>query len=99
MGEAEVPDPKVGQWYKDPNGASFEVVAVDEDDGTIEVQHFDGTVEEFEMDAWMDSNLEITAPPEDYSGSLDIERADYGLERDGTAPPDSDFLGYTDRAE
>ena len=98
MRDIEVPYPKVGQWYKDPAGASFEVVALDEDDDTIEIQHFDGTIEELEMDGWMDSYFEIAEPPEDYSGSLDIVREDYPIEQ-GDTRGNGDFLGYTDRAE
>ena len=39
------PAPVVGQWYARPGGDSFEVVAIDRDDGTIEIQYFDGTIE------------------------------------------------------
>ena len=28
--------PVIGQWFSRPNGTLFEVVAVDEDDGTVE---------------------------------------------------------------
>ena len=89
--------PRVGAWYKDAAGALFEIVAIDEDDSTIEIQHFDGTVEEMDMDAWFDAEIAAASAPEDYSGSLDIEREDYGLDREGAAP-DSDYLGYVDRA-
>ena len=98
MRDVEVPYPKVGEWYKHPSGALFEVVAVDEDDGTIDVQHFDGTVEEHDMDAWMDAGYELAEAPEDYSGSLDIEREDFATER-GEVHPEADYLGYADRAD
>jgi hypothetical protein len=32
--------PVIGKWFRRPNGALFEVVAVDEEDGTIEIQFF-----------------------------------------------------------
>ncbi len=38
--------PIVGCWYQANLGVTFEVVAVDEDDMTIEIQHFDGSIEE-----------------------------------------------------
>ena len=44
--------PEIGAWYRVRGGDSFEVVAIDEDDGTIEVQYFDGTVEEMEREDW-----------------------------------------------
>ena len=74
--------PRVGEWYVDPRGVTFEVVAVDEEEGSIEVQYFDGTVTEYDVEAWLDMNLHEIDPPEDWSGSLDIEREDYGVELD-----------------
>ncbi|MFO1409689.1 MAG: DUF6763 family protein [Steroidobacteraceae bacterium] len=46
------PQPAIGEWYRQHGEQLFEVVAVDEDSGTIEVQYFDGTVEEMEFDDW-----------------------------------------------
>ena len=42
--------PVIGNWFSKPNGNLFEVVAVDEDDGTIEIQQFDGTIGEIEIE-------------------------------------------------
>jgi hypothetical protein len=98
MRDVEVPYPKVGEWYRHPSGMLFEVVAIDEDDSTIDVQHFDGTVEEHDMDAWMDAGYELTDAPEDYSGSLDMEREDFATDR-GEVHPEADYLGYADRAD
>lgn len=76
-------DPIVGNWYKDiDSDQTFEVVAVDEDEGTIEIQHFDGDVEELDLDTWYEMELEFIEPPEDWTGPYD------DLERDD--------LGYTD---
>lgn len=76
----ETPRPIVGNWYRRKNGETFEIVAVDEDDQTIEVQHFDGTVEEFDFEAWdegwEDALLETAEPPEDWTGSVDVEPED-----------------------
>lgn len=63
----------------------FEVVAIDEDDATIEIQHYDGTVGEYDLEAWNDLVLTEAEPPEDWSGSLDMEREDYGVDRDERA--------------
>jgi hypothetical protein len=72
--------PIVGDWYRRRGGELFEVVAVDDDDGTIEVQHFDGTVEELDFDSWgeqwEDALLEAAEAPEDWTGSVDIEPED-----------------------
>ena len=74
-------NPVVGDWYKRPGGSLFEVVAYDEDDATIEVQHYDGTVEEYEFEAWREMFLTKVEPPEDWSGSFDMELEDYGVDR------------------
>jgi hypothetical protein len=72
--------PTIGDWFTHPAGDLFEVVAVDEDDATIEIQYFDGTIEELDVDSWGELKCRDAVPPEDYSGSMDIEREDYGLE-------------------
>jgi hypothetical protein len=72
------PQPSIGDWYRQKEGgALFEVVAYDADDGTIEIQYFDGTVEEMDIEdwdgQWEDGALEGAEPPEDWSGSVDID--------------------------
>ena len=82
--------------------ALFEVVAVDEDDRTIEIQHFDGTVEEFEVDAWNELPLVEVQPPEDWSGSVDMDREDYETNSNSDTIPETDWsdaLDFLDRAE
>jgi hypothetical protein len=74
-------EPRVGDWYRTPGGVPFEVVAVDEDDGTVEIQYFDATVEEMDLDTWKALILEAIEPPEDWSGALDIEHEDDGVDR------------------
>lgn len=67
------PQPGIGDWYRLNGGALFEVVALDDDDGTIEIQYFDGTVEEMDIEdweaQWEDGALEPAQAPEDWSGS------------------------------
>jgi len=46
------PQPGIGDWYRLNGGSLFEVVALDDDDGTIEIQYFDGTVEELDIEDW-----------------------------------------------
>jgi hypothetical protein len=86
------PQPAIGDWYRLSGGALFEVVALDEDDGTIEIQYFDGTVEEMDVEDWEaqwdDGVLESAEAPEDWTGSVDVESE--GGERRGAG---SDSLG------
>ena len=94
------PNPVVGDWYRH-NGASFEVVAIDRDDGTVEVQHFDGTLEEFDLDTWAEQEFEQGQPPEDWTGSVDVEPEDYETERElvAAAVAWADPLMCLDRSE
>lgn len=95
-----LPTPSIGDWYQAPGGVLFEVVAVNEQDGTIDIQHFDGTVEELDLDAWEESEFQAAEPPEDYSGSLDIEREDYRADLEQPAKQEwSNPLDYLDRSE
>jgi hypothetical protein len=75
-------EPRIGDWYKNVYGDTFEIVAIDRDDGTLEIQYFDGTIEELDLDTWQELPVEPAEPPEDWSGSLDIEREDYGVDLD-----------------
>ncbi|MDJ0906962.1 MAG: hypothetical protein QNI96_13165 [Woeseiaceae bacterium] len=69
--------PTIGKWFRRPDGALLEVVAVDEDDRTIEIQMFDGTIDEVEAEAWRELFLVEIAAPEDWSGSVDMDPDDY----------------------
>lgn len=69
--------PIVGDWYLTQNGQTFEVVAVDEEDGTVEIQYFDGDVEEIEFNVWRQMAIVETEPPEDWSGAMDMMREDF----------------------
>ena len=72
--------PVIGNWYRIQGSDSFEVVAFDEDDGTIELQYFDGTVEEMDIEdweaQWEDGAIEAGEAPEDWTGSVDVEPED-----------------------
>ncbi len=55
------------------------MISVDETSRTLELQHFDGDVEEIESDDWYRMTLELAAPPEDWTGPVDdVERDDLG---------------------
>ena len=78
--------PVIGKWFRRPNGALFEVVAVDEHDGTIEMQYFDGTIDEVDLESWPGLLLVEVSAPEDWSGSVDMDPEDY-LGRSGSDMP------------
>ncbi len=71
--------PVIGDWYKTLAGETFEIVALDEDDQTVEIQYEDGSIEELDLDTWYDLELEQVESPSDWSGSLDMDREDFGI--------------------
>lgn len=79
-------EPRIGDWYQAINGDKFEIVALDEDEATLEIQHYDGAVEEIDFDTWEEMELISIEPPEDWSGSYDLERDDYGVDLELTGP-------------
>jgi hypothetical protein len=61
-------DPIVGDWYLS-YGKLFEVVAIDDDERILEVQHADGDLEEIDMDDWATrcraGAVQLADPPDD----------------------------------
>ncbi len=60
-------EPVVGAFYEDleEDGRTFEVLAFDENDGTIEIQYGDGTTDEIDLDDWYGMDLEQLESDED----------------------------------
>ena len=83
--------PVIGQWFRRPNGVVFEVVAIDEDGGTVEIQLYDGTIDEIDLDNWAELLLTETSAPEDWTASVDMD-ADDVKEANGNEIPN----GYYD---
>ncbi len=86
--------PVIGQWFRRPSGVMFEVVAVDEQERTVEIQQFDGTIDEFDVENWTDLLLTEVSAPEDWSGSVDMDPEDV-LYNNGADIP----FGYHDPME
>lgn len=96
------PAPVIGEWYRYPGGESFEVVAIDTDDRTIEIQYYDGTIEELELEEWLENEILSTEPPEDWTGSVDVEPEDTENEYEsepGNGKGWGDPLQFVDRGE
>ncbi|MGH8505158.1 MAG: DUF6763 family protein [Stenotrophobium sp.] len=79
----------VGNWYQ-TDGEPFEIVGVDPQAEIVLVQHFDGTLEEIDFDNWLELAARPAAPPEDYSGALDIVSDDF-------SQTDEDFATHPGR--
>ena len=83
-------NPLEDQWYAYiDKGQRFCIIAVNEEANTVEVQHFDGDVEEFTLDEWRELNIQLSEPPENWDGALDIgEQDDLGTEVTDTTQED-----------
>ena len=85
-------DPIIDNWYfHNDKGQQFMVVAVDQDKKLIEMQHFDGDIEEINFSHWYDMDIEIGTAPENWSGASDVgEVDDYGTGVTDTKPEEWD---------
>jgi len=68
--------PIIGNWYHAPNQPLFEVVALDEADSLIEIQFYEGDIDEMDLETWNSMEIENAAPPEDWAGAYDDEDSD-----------------------
>lgn len=86
--------PIVGNWYSHRDkGELFQVVALDEMAGTIEIQEFDGGIDELDLDEWRTLLVDTAAQPEDWGGPLDdVEPDEFGYTDLGESAVPSDAL-------
>ena len=80
-------DPIIETWYHYPEKAQkFKVTALDEHTATVEIQYFDGNIDEFDIDTWYSLDIERIEAPEDWTGPMDnIDKDD--LDPVGTEMP------------
>lgn len=95
--------PQVDQWYVHlDKGQRFYITAINDDDGTIDVQHFDGDLDEFTLDDWYRLDIEVSVQPENWVGAMDItEKDDLGTDIPDTrgsdwTEPQQDFRPLND---
>lgn len=84
-------DVSIGEWFEGKD-QPFEIVGIDTDTEVVLVQNFDGSLEELDFDHWLALEARPCAPPEDYSGALDLTADDYdphASERSGHGPIDN----------
>src|SRR5262245_64023197 len=65
-------EPIVGDWYN-YRGRVFTVIDVDEDEGIVEIQYVSGTVQQVDLNAWYDMDLEQSEEPEDWNSDVEDE--------------------------
>lgn len=93
-------EPIVGAMYEDKDGVAFEVLSFDEDDGTIEIQYEDGSVDEIDIDAWYEMDLDQLESDDDDEDDED-EEDDVKLPKDDEDEDeeDDDSDDYEDEDE
>ncbi len=85
-------DPEKGQWYEDLDREElFKVVSVDPDEILVRIQWLDGEIEDIDVDAWNELDLELATEPE---GWVDDSEDDDDEEED-----DEDELDDLDEDE
>jgi hypothetical protein len=67
-------EPVPGQWYQNvEEEETFRVLTVDEDSELIEIEYLDGDIEELDIEAWHEMDLELTSEPEGWSDEEEDE--------------------------
>lgn len=70
-------DPEPGQWYEDLDREEiFKVISLDPDEASLRLQWLDGEVEEIDLDAWAEMDLELADEPEGWVDEEDEEDED-----------------------
>jgi len=61
-------EPVAGQWYENlEEEESFRVLSVDEDSELVEIEYLDGDIEEIDLEAWHEMDLERIQEPEGWA--------------------------------
>lgn len=64
--------PSIDSWYQDAEtGRIFRVVAVDDENESIDIQHDSGDIDSLDLASWQDSALVPVEAPEDAAAAFD----------------------------
>jgi hypothetical protein len=67
-------EPTPGQWYDNlEEEEQFRVLSVDEDSELIEIEYLDGDIEEIDLEAWHEMDLDLIDEPEGWSDADEDE--------------------------
>ena len=84
-------EPVPGQWYENlEEEEQFRVLSVDEDSELVEIEYLDGDIEELDVEAWHEMDLERIDEPEGWSD--DDEESDEDEDWDEEDDEDDDDL-------
>jgi hypothetical protein len=84
-------EPTPGQWYENiEEEESFRVLSVDEDSELIEIEYLDGDIEEIDVEAWHEMDLEMIEEPEGWSDADEDDEDEEEEEEDEDEDEDDD---------
>ena len=84
-------EPVPSQWYENlEEEDSFRVLSIDEDSELIEIEYLDGEIEEIDLEAWHEMDLEKIEEPEGWSESDDEDTDEDEDEDDWDEDEDED---------
>ena len=84
-------EPVASQWYENlEEEEQFRVLSVDEDSELIEIEYLDGDIEELDVEAWHEMDLERITEPEGWAASQAEEEEDDEDEDDEDWDEDED---------
>ena len=70
-------EPVRGQWYENvEEDETFRVLSVDEDAELVEIEYLDGDIEELDIDAWHEMDLERIPEPEGWAAEHAADEED-----------------------
>ena len=85
-------DPEAGKWYEDLDREEiFKVLSVDPDDEIVRLQWLDGEIEEIDLDAWTELDLERAQEPEGWADDDDSDDDEDDLDEDLDDEDDDDW--------
>jgi len=85
-------EPVPGQWYENlEEEEQFRVLTMDEDSELIEIEYLDGDIEELDLEAWREMDLERIEEPEGWSDDDEDEDEEEWDEEEDEDEDDDDF--------
>jgi hypothetical protein len=85
-------EPTAGQWYENlEEEEQFRVLSVDEDSELIEIEYLDGDIEEIDIEAWHEMDLDMIQEPEGWSDADEDEDEDEEEDEEEDEDDDDDW--------
>jgi uncharacterized protein DUF6763 len=93
-------EPVAGQWYENlEEEESFRVLSVDEDSELVEIEYLDGDIEELDIEAWHEMDLDRIEEPEGWSESDADDEAEDDDDLDDDEDDEDDDDDWDDEDE